>query len=114
MQLYVNDRASYTALRGERTLENAKQALVRAQAIDGADCSPEHMGQMGQVAVDAHSIEDVGYFRVSVRPPHLPRMSNCKHHRVHVNHRAHHVSRDPQLALPCPPHTPGLQRAIQG
>lgn len=63
LQLYVNDRASYTALRGERTLENAKQALVRAQAIDGADCSSEHMGQMGQVAVDAHSIEDVGYFR---------------------------------------------------
>ena len=51
---------------------------------------------------------------VSVRPTHLPRMSNCKHHRVHVNHRAHHVSRDSPFALLCPPHAPGLQRAIQG
>ena len=33
---------------------------------------------------------------------------------VHVNHRAHHVARDPPFALLCPPHAPGLQRAIQG
>ena len=53
-------------------------------------------------------------YNVSVRPTHLPWTSNCKHHRVHVNHRAHHVSRDSRFALQCPTHSPGLQRAIQG
>lgn len=62
-QQYVADYASWTAERVGRTLDNAKRALVRAQTIDRMDCSPEHMKQMGQVAADAHSIDDVGYFR---------------------------------------------------
>ena len=59
---YVSDYASWTAMRVERTLDNAKQALARAQKINRTDCSPEHRKQMGQVVADAHSVEDVGYF----------------------------------------------------
>ncbi|QYM71725.1 EAL domain-containing protein [Pseudochrobactrum sp. Wa41.01b-1] len=62
-QNYVGDYASYTAIRIEQTLNDAKQALTRAQTIKRTDCSPEHRQQMGQVAADSHSIEDVGFFR---------------------------------------------------
>ena len=44
---YVSDYASWTAMRVERTLDNAKQALARAQKINRTDCSPEHRKQMG-------------------------------------------------------------------
>lgn len=80
LQLHVKDYATYTALRVDRTLENAKQALVRAQSIDLTDCSRKHRRQMGQVVADAHSIEDVGYFengqlvctRIGIVTPPVP------------------------------------------
>jgi DNA-binding transcriptional LysR family regulator len=76
------------------------------------DAEPSEM--LAQFIERVAFIDSTNSGRVSVRPTHLPRMSNCKHHRVHVNHRAHHVSRDSPFALLCPPHAPGLQRAIQG
>jgi sensor c-di-GMP phosphodiesterase-like protein len=62
-QNYVSDYASWTAMRIEQTLNDAKHALARAQRVERADCSLEHRNEMGQVAVDSRSIEDVGYFR---------------------------------------------------
>ena len=55
-----------------------------------------------------------GKTNVSVRRTHLPEMSHCKHHRAHVNHRGHHVSRNSQFAPLWPAQAPRLQRAIQG
>jgi len=60
---HVQDYAYWAAMRVERTLNNAKQALARAQKINQTDCSNEHILAMGQVAADAHSVEDVGFFR---------------------------------------------------
>lgn len=62
-QQHLNDVAAWTAKRTERTLDDAKRALVRASSIDRTDCSVEHMKEMGQVVADARSIEDLGYFR---------------------------------------------------
>lgn len=62
-QQHLDDVAASTAKRAERTLDDAKRALVRAGRIDRADCSPEHLKKMGQVVADARSIEDLGYFQ---------------------------------------------------
>ncbi|MGE8224478.1 MAG: CSS-motif domain-containing protein [Stenotrophomonas sp.] len=62
-QQHLDDVAASTAKRTERTLDDAKRALLRAGRIDRADCSPEHLKEMGQVVADARSIEDLGYFR---------------------------------------------------
>lgn len=62
---YVGNAAAWTASRVERTLDDARQALSRAQRIDRTDCSLAHRKMMGQVAADSRSIEDVGFFRNS-------------------------------------------------
>ncbi|MEP9374979.1 EAL domain-containing protein [Mesorhizobium sp. KR1-2] len=62
-QKYVSDYARLTAMRVDLTLDNAKQALVRVEAERNADCSPEHIRRMGQIVLDAHSIQDIGFFR---------------------------------------------------
>lgn len=61
-QQHLDDVAASTARRTERTLDDAKRALVRAGSIDRADCSLAHLKMMGQVVADARSIEDLGYF----------------------------------------------------
>lgn len=62
-QKLVNDYTRWIALRVNRTFDDAKQALLRAAAENKEDCSPEHITQMGQIVLDANSIQDVGYFR---------------------------------------------------
>jgi sensor c-di-GMP phosphodiesterase-like protein len=62
-QKQVSDYTRWIALRVNRTFDDAKQALLRAAAGSKEDCSPEHITQMGQIVLDAHSIQDIGYFR---------------------------------------------------
>lgn len=62
-QKHVSDYARWIAVRMDRTFDDAKQALVRVEAEGKADCSPEHLTQMGQIVLDADSIQDIGFFR---------------------------------------------------
>lgn len=80
-RINAGDYARWTAMRVERTLADAKQTLIRAQAIDKTDCSPDHIRQMEQVILDSHSVRHIGYFRngavvcsrLGVLSPPMPR-----------------------------------------
>lgn len=62
-EIKVSDYANQIATRVDRTLDDAKQALIRVEAEGNADCSSDHIRRMGQIVLDGHSIQDIGYFR---------------------------------------------------
>nr|WP_047167339.1 EAL domain-containing protein [Sphingomonas sp. Y57] len=62
-QRHMAEYARWTLMRTKRVFADARQALVDAGAPPGTECSPEHIAQLRQIAMDARNVEEIGYFR---------------------------------------------------
>lgn len=60
---HLSEYASWTALRADANLGQGRKLLEEIEKENWAECSPEHIGRMRQLAVASPYIAEVGYFQ---------------------------------------------------
>ncbi|MFC0307895.1 EAL domain-containing protein [Rhizorhabdus histidinilytica] len=62
-QRHMAEYARWTLMRTKRVFADARRVLIEAETRPGTECSPDHVAQLRQIAMDARNVEDIGYFR---------------------------------------------------
>ncbi|QTH20342.1 EAL domain-containing protein [Rhizorhabdus wittichii] len=62
-QRHMEEYARWTLIRANQVFADARRTLLAAEVPPGTECSPEHVARLRQIAMDARSVEDIGYFR---------------------------------------------------